>query len=273
MKLSYGIVLAALLIFSVSAAQKSTTKADTTIRYELPKTSAMDQIVKHTGYTLSYVESHEQASWVAYSLTREHIKGGKHERTNKFIEDPAVKTGSATNADYSRSGYDRGHLAPAADMGWSKETMAESFFFSNMSPQAPSFNRGIWKELEEQVRDWAVDNEKLYIATGPVLKDGLKKIGPSGVSVPNLYYKVILDYTEPETKAIAFVLANEASDKPLKSFVVSVDSVEKLTGINFFYQLPDDVEKRLEAKSDATLWKWKKVKTKTSSKTKEKNSK
>lgn len=259
MKIRYFVLLMLLLGLSVYAAQNNG-KAVKEVRYELPKSDTKAQIVQHTGYTLSYSEANEQASWVAYVLTKEHVEQRGIKRTNKFIEDPSVKTGSATNADYSHSGYDRGHLAPAADMGWSETTMKESFFFSNMSPQEPSFNRGIWKYLEEQVRAWAINNERIYIATGPVLTHDLQKIGPDGVSVPRYYYKVILDYTDPELKAIGFILPNQKSNLPLKHFAVSVDSVEHFTGVNFFYQLPDDVEKRLEAKADLNLWSWKRKK-------------
>jgi DNA/RNA endonuclease G, NUC1 len=256
MKIRYFVFLMLLLGLSAYAAHNSG-NAVKEVRYELPKPNTKEQIVQHTAYTLSYSEANEQASWVAYVLTKEHVEQKGIKRTNKFIEDPMVKTGSATNADYAHSGYDKGHLAPAADMAWSEVTMKESFFFSNMSPQEPSFNRGIWKDMEEQVRAWAIDNEKIYIVTGPVLTSGLSKIGPDGVSVPHYYYKVILDYTEPELKAIGFILPNQKSDLPLKHFAVSVDSVEHFTGIDFFYQLPDDVEKRLEAKADLNLWSWK----------------
>jgi endonuclease G, mitochondrial len=253
----YAILLAVLLTLSVSGVTNGG-KTDKDIHYELPMLGGKEQIVRHTGYTLSYSEANEQASWVAYALTRGHVEQRGHKRTNKFIEDPEITTGSATNADYKASGYDRGHLAPAADMGWSEITMKESFYFSNMSPQKPEFNRGIWKDLEEQVRTWAIDNETLYITTGPVLVKGLGKVGPNGVSVPRLYYKVILDYTQPELKAIGFIMPNQKSTLPLQHFAVSVDSVERLTGINFFYQLPDDIEKRLEAKVDLSRWCWEK---------------
>ncbi|WP_320054015.1 DNA/RNA non-specific endonuclease [uncultured Acetobacteroides sp.] len=260
MKIRYYFLLLLLLSLSVFAAQNNR-GAVNEVKYELPKADSRSQIVQHTGYTLSYSEANEQASWVAYVLTKEHVETRGIKRTNKFIEDPLVKTGSATNADYAHSGYDRGHLAPAADMGWSEATMRESFFFSNMSPQEPSFNRGVWKELEEQVRAWAIDNGRLYIATGPVLRAGLAKIGSDGVAVPRYYYKVILDYTEPGLKAIGFIMPNQGSDLPVRHFAVSVDSVEHFTGINFFYQLPDDVEKRLEAKVDPNLWSWKRKKS------------
>jgi endonuclease G len=125
-----------------------------------------------------------------------------------------------------------------------------------MSPQVPSYNRGIWKKGEDLVRTWAREYEELYIVVGPVLKSGLPTIGPNKVSVPAFYYKVILDYKGPDTKAIAFIMANEGSAESLQSFAVSVDSVEKLTGIDFFPSLPDEEENRLEKEVCIPCWIW-----------------
>ncbi len=224
---------------------------------EIPGISPGDHVVHHTGFSLLYNDAHEQASWVAYELTKEEtIK--RSERTNKFMPDPAVAGGTATDADYRGSGYDRGHLAPAADMGWSSATMAESFYYSNMCPQVPEFNRGIWKKLEEQVRTWASENEAVYVVTGPVLKTGLPGIGGSGVSVPEHFYKVILDYREPEIKAIGFILPNQGSGETLSHFAVTIDSVEIITGIDFFPSLPDSTEGWIEKSLCVNCWSWKK---------------
>ena len=227
----------------------------------LPLIEPKDDIIKHSGFILKYVEAYEQASWVAYELTAQETNG-KFKRTNKFRTDPSVKTKTADDLDYAGSGYDRGHLAPAADMGWSAAAMNESFYYSNMSPQDKSFNRGIWKNLENQVRVWARAYDTVYVVTGPVLSAGLPVIGPNKVAVPELYYKVILDYTLPEKKAIAFVLPNQPSAMELTEFSVSIDSVERLTGIDFFPQLPDEEEIYLEAASDVNNWSWEKINSK-----------
>lgn len=222
---------------------------------ELPKPKENEQIIKHFAYTLSYNEYYEQANWVAYELT--DIETISHfERTNKFIVDDLVKTGSATNDDYKKSGYDRGHLAPAGDMSWSEQAMKESFYYSNMSPQNPSFNRGIWKKAEELTREWAIENKSLYIVTGPILKKDLPTIGPNKVSIPNYYYKAILDYSEPEIKAIAFLIPNKPSKELLQNFTVSIDSLEHLSGHDFYYQLPDSIENKLEKNSIISNWNW-----------------
>jgi endonuclease G len=222
---------------------------------ELPLMKGNIPIIKHLGYAFQYSEKHEQAFWVGYELTKKETEKA-FERTDEFIPDPAVSTGTATVADYAKSGYDRGHLAPAADMGWSQQAMAESFYFSNMSPQEPGFNRGIWKNLEEQVRTWAKAYDSIYVVTGPVLKDGLVQLGPNGVSIPKYYYKVILDNTGDDAKAIGFLMPNQASKEPLEKFAVSVDQVEQETGIDFFNKLPDSRENASEKEVCIPCWTW-----------------
>jgi endonuclease G len=224
-------------------------------RLELPKFRQGDQVIEHFAYTLNYVENYEQASWVAYELTAsETVK--KYERSDQFYVDPKVNTGSATAIDYKGSGYDRGHLAPAADMGWSSKAMVESFYYSNMSPQDPGFNRGVWKRLEEQVRNWATEYGKIYVVTGPVLKGKLPTIGPSRVAVPNYYYKALLVPSGNSYKGIAFVMANTSSSLSLSNFAVTIDSVEQLTGIDFFHVLSDIEEQKIERTVCTSCWKW-----------------
>ena len=235
-------------------------KTSLILHLEIPSVSSKDKIITHAGYSLLYNEAHEQASWVAYELTKAETNK-RFNRSGKFIVDPLVTTGSANNADYSGSSYDRGHMAPAADMGWSLRAMKESFYYSNMSPQDPAFNRGIWKSLEELVRSWAIENEAVYVVTGPVLTKGLPTIGSDKVSVPRYYYKVILDYTEPGIKGIGFILPNEGSKEPLQSFAVSIDSVESVTGIDFFPLLPDDQERFIEKTLSVNAWTWKSTST------------
>ena len=227
---------------------------------EIPKTKPTDKIISHTGYSLLFNNKHKQANWVAYELTSDETNK-QFERTDKFITDPLIKSGTATDADYSGSGYDRGHLAPAADMGWSSATMAESFYYSNISPQLPGFNRGIWKKLEELVRTWSVENNALYIVTGPVLTYDLPTIGPDKVSVPKYFYKVILDYTQPEINGIGFIIPNTSSSAPLQKFAVTIDSVEKLTDIDFYPSLPDNQETQIEKTLCLNCWSWKSTNT------------
>lgn len=217
----------------------------------LPKSPFGEEVVRHTHFYLGYAEEYEQAIWVAYELTAVELIA-RVKRTDNFREDPNVSTGSATLADYKGSGYDRGHLAPAADMAFSSTSMSESFFLSNMSPQAPSFNRGIWKRLEEQVRGWAQSKGSIYVVTGGIISPADPEIGPNGVEVPSYYYKVLLDTKNYE--AIGFVLANKSGSGPILSYAVSIDKVEQLTGLDFFSQLEDELEDRIESEFNLGSW-------------------
>jgi endonuclease G len=183
------------------------------------------------------------------------------ERNNRFVPDPLLTSSTISNADYKNSGYDKGHLAPSADMCYSNQTMVESFYLSNMAPQNPGFNRGIWAKLEEQVRHWAVDDKAVYVVTGPVLTKGLPTIGSNRITVPAYFYKVILDYTMPDIKGIGFILPNQGSQEPLQHYAVTIDSVERLTNTDFFYQLPESHQRIIESTVDLSRWHWTAAKT------------
>jgi endonuclease G len=225
-------------------------------RYYLPSGSN-GQLVHHDYYSLSYIEEYEQAEWVAYELTKSSIQVPNVPRSSRYNPDYEVKTRSAFHRDYSNSGFTRGHLAPAGDMAFNEKAMEQSFFMSNMSPQKRKFNNGIWRELEEQTRDWAYKNKKLYIVTGPVLIGIDDYIGENRVAVPKRFYKVLLDLNGNERKGIGFVMSNEMSNDPLQEFAVSIDSVENLTGLNFFNGLMDeDLEIELESRLNLKKWKF-----------------
>ena len=176
-----------------------------------PMTINTDTVISYMGFDLGYNEQFEQASWVTYVLTRDEAESVIVNRTDNFRPDTSIRTGSAQLNDYRGSGFDRGHLAPAGDMKWHRTAMSESFLLSNMSPQSPSFNRGIWKKLEEQVRRWAIEKDSLYVITGPLLEPTDSLIGKSGVAIPTHYFKVLADLSPPDHSFIAFLLPNAAS--------------------------------------------------------------
>lgn len=216
-------------------------------------TPRQQQIIRHTGYTVSYNKDTKLPNWVSYELTRAETKG-KEKRSNRFIADPLVKGAIATNADYTRSGYDKGHMAPAGDMKWSPVAMNESFYFSNMCPQHPQLNRRGWKKLEDKIRDWAVADSAIIIICGPVIKKQPKTIGKNKVVVPQQFFKVILSPFVKPMRAIGFLFNNEQSVDPLSAYVVTVDSIERLTNMDFFSLLPDEIENKIEAKANYFQW-------------------
>jgi endonuclease G len=214
----------------------------------LPKSNG--ELVSHVYYTLSYNEKHEQAEWVHYYLDKNQISRNI-ERTNNFRVDKKVSTGTASLADYKGSGYDRGHLAPAGDMKKDRISMSQSFLMSNIAPQNASFNRGGWKKLENLVRGW-INNNALYITTAGVLENDLKTIGFNRVSVPNRFYKII--YNPKDQQMIAFLMPNQKITLPLISYVVTVDKIETLTGIDFYSEMEDDLEEKLESEKTIKGW-------------------
>ncbi len=218
--------------------------------------SSDGQVVNHSYYSLSYEEEHEQAEWVYYKITPEMMSGGA-KRSDDFRPDNKIKTESASLADYVGSGYDRGHLCPAASMSINSTAMSESFYLSNMSPQHPSFNRGAWKNLEDLVRQWAAKYEEVHVVTGPVFKNNKGTIGKNQVTVPGYYYKIV--YAPSRDKMIGFVMPNEKIDNDLATYAVDIDHIENLTGIDFFPQLNDSLEDILEGNVDVTKWEFAKT--------------
>ena len=207
--------------------------------------------IKHTYFTLSYSGKDKQAEWVAYSLTPMSINGSQ-KRASKFMADPKI-TDAIGPSSYSKSGYDRGHLCPAADMKLNNVSMNETFYMSNMSPQAPSFNRGIWSKLEGKVRDWALQKNGVYVVTGPLLNKSCGFVARS-ITVPCAYYKIVFKQTKSGVEAIAFMLPNAGSTLSLSQFVVSIDYLEALTGIDFFASLSDIEEEKFESIGLTNNW-------------------
>lgn len=224
---------------------------------EIPQTfvpsSTTDVIVKHDHFMLSYNESYEQAEWVAYLLKKEHLTYDDRKRPH-FIKDPKVGSGSADWRNYKRSGYDRGHLCPAGDRRFTKYAYDETFYTSNISPQNREFNAGVWNVLEQKIRQWVKKDNTIFVVTGGVLQDDLEQIGDEGVAVPKLFYKIIAKGNPESPKIIAFLMPNSPSSKSIQQFAVPVDKIEKLTGIDFFYQLADTVEKKLEKDIEPRNW-------------------
>ena len=220
-----------------------------------PDAYTCDTILVYSGFHLAYNEQFEQAAWVAYVLTREEIETGDIARSDNFREDKSIATGSASLADYRGSGFDRGHLAPAGDMKWSELAMSQSFLMSNMSPQLPAFNRGIWRKLETAVRNWALEKDSLYVITGPLFSPADSLIGVNGVGVPGFYFKVLVDLSPPDHDMIAFLLPNSASSEELIHFALPVDSLEKLSAYDFFAGAPDqDIIDWLEGRIEPGKW-------------------
>ena len=212
------------------------------------------QVIQRTGYTLAYDKKTKTPQWVAWELTKEETKGN-HERTDKFLPDPNVEGAKVVTTDYTGSGYDRGHMAPAGDMKWSKKAMEESFYMSNICPQIHHLNTGDWNELEANTRKWARRYGSVYVTCGPIYNGSRRTqyIGKNRVKVPDAFFKVILIQSPKKTCALGFFFENEAGQRPLNEYLVSIDYLEQTTGIDFFPSLPDELENTLEAETHNRL--------------------
>ncbi|PKP01077.1 MAG: DNA/RNA endonuclease [Bacteroidetes bacterium HGW-Bacteroidetes-6] len=206
-------------------------------------------LISHTFYTLSYNEKNEEADWVFYFLTPERTQNKVASRSDNFRPDPLVVTGSAELSDYRNSGFDRGHLCPASDMGFDSVAMSESFYMSNMCPQYPGFNRGVWKSLEEQVRVWSLQFDTLFVITGPVFySNTYLHIGKNKVAVPDACFKVLLGKKDSTYSTIGFIIPNVNGLKNFWQFCVTIDEAEAKTGFDFFGSLDDNIEIPVEEK-------------------------
>lgn len=221
-------------------------------------TDRPEEIVFHDGFVLSYNRKHLVPNWVSWLLTAERTKG-KEKRADNFQPDTAIAKGPvAEDSDYRRSGYDRGHMCPAADCKHSRASQNACFLLSNISPQTHALNAGDWKQLEELSRKWAQRYDSLYIVCGPVIEPGKKyeSIGANGVTVPKRYFKVIWRNTpDGSAHAVGFIFENSDQNRPLSAYAVTVDQVEEVTGINFFSKFPKNTERNAESAFDLKVWK------------------
>ena len=213
-----------------------------------------EQILKRVAYTASYNSDLRIPNWVAWQLTGVHTEGKNKRAGVKFHEDTDVPMPRAVDFDYVRSGYDRGHLCPSADNRWDAIAQEQSFLLTNVCPQDHNLNVGDWHELENLCRKWAKTYGSIYVVAGPVLFKGKHKtIGKNKVTVPEAFFKVVL-CMEGKPKAIGFVYRNESGNRPKSYYVNTIDDVERITGIDFFPALPDNVENEVEATSSLEAW-------------------
>lgn len=239
-----------------SAKPRKTSSVDTPstqlMKVVMPE-STPAQLIHYTGFDVSFNPALHIPNWVAWELTRSETLGTES-RKNQFVRDEAVK-GCPETYDYSYSGYDRGHMCPAGDMKWSKQSMSDSFYLTNICPQLKSLNTGAWKRLEEKCRQWAKADSAIIIVCGPVLTDNLREaIGDTRVAVPERFFKVILSPFANPPRGIGFIMKNGRVEGGMQKAAVSIDEVERITGLDFFSALPDSVESVVESQCDFPLW-------------------
>ena len=221
-----------------------------------PLNDRPEQILHRRGYTASYNRTTKTPNWVAWHLTAAHTHGRIQREEEVFTEDEDIPQGQrATDNDYYNSRYDRGHMCPAGDNKWDQLAMTQSFLFTNICPQNHGLNKYEWNDLEKLCRDWARQYGAVDVVCGPLFTTSgqQKTIGRNKVWVPDAFFKVVL-CRQGTPKAIGFVYRNEGKKQPMSDAVHSVDDIERLTGMDFFPALDDNIENKIEAKANLADW-------------------
>ena len=219
-----------------------------------PLVGVSEQIIKKKSYIASYNKDTKIANWVAWHLTSEHTEGSIG-RGNMFHEDEEVPSPKATVEDYKGSGWSRGHMCPAGDNKWDAEAMYQSFSLINVCPQNASLNSGLWNSLEIDCRNWAKRFHDIYIICGPVFfQQDHEVIGINEIYVPEAFFKVVL-CLNGKPKGFGVIVKNTAGNKKKDIYYNSIDQVERITGMDFFPLLSDDVEDEVESNLDMDMWK------------------
>lgn len=250
----YAYILLALPLLSTGCHHKN---EEAMVFHNLNKVttpSTMDNIdLEYEGFTVGFNPNFHTPNYVSWELMADETDGASS-RSNKFWNDPEVE-GCAYPYDYTNSGFDRGHMCPAADQKWSSTAMHHSFVMTNVCPQVHALNAGAWKTLEEKERLWAQRDSLLVIVAGPVFPKGeIERIGDSEVAVPTAFYKVFLAPLANPVRAIGFVYPNMKCPGNMQNYSCTVDEVERITGLDFFSSLPDDMEERIESSASFKDW-------------------
>lgn len=243
--MTYVLLLASVFLFVIEASAFALTRT-------LP-TGKTGPVISREGYALQYDGECKISFWVSYSMSEQDlVKNAK--RTNDFRPDPEIKVPQAQLTDYKNSGYDRGHMGRAGIFTRSKKVMSESFILSNIVPQDSYMNQqGAWRRLEDFEYLNIQKQKNVLIVSGPIMGPNMQTIGKNEVCVPNHVYKVIYRAGE-RPSAIAFIIPNFRAEGTFLSYAVSVDVLEKETGLDFFHELPDKIESKIEARFNASDW-------------------
>lgn len=218
------------------------------------KDSAPVKTIEYEGFTVSYNSQLHIPIWVSYELAAEETKGPYSREGKDYQQDPNTQVSQADASDYRRSGWSRGHMAPAADFKWSDTAMTQTFYYTNICPQDIQLNNNYWGTLEKHVRGWAKQFGKVYVVTGPVLGNSIRKIGTHGVAVPDAFFKAILAQYGEGWTSIGFIMMNTPDPRRLKDCATTVNDVEKLTGLDFFDFLDNSIEEEVESTLDYKTW-------------------
>lgn len=227
------------------------------VSLELPAFDANHAVLYYTGFTVGYDSDNKLPAWVAYELTEDEVLADATDRDGKsFKVDRNAGVPQAEDSDYRKSGWSRGHMAPAADFKWSDQAMTETFLFTNCCPQLDKLNGGSWSKLENRVREWAKEMGSVYVVTGPVVGEHENGyIGLNHIPVPDAFFKAVLaaDGTGGY-QSVAFVMHNIGTSQPYPDCTMTVNELESLLGMDLFHTLPDQLEDKVENRIDRAFW-------------------
>lgn len=257
-------IIGGLILYASTQRKKQHDAAQSAMEQAGPRAVAGDSLIytvipdglphadkNYTGFYVCFNPENHTPNWVGWELTAAETEG-RISRSNKFWTDDDLP-GCPSTDDYRRSGYDRGHLFPAAEAKWDSDAMRECFSLANIAPQDNSLNSGAWKTLEEKERLWAAKMGRLIIVAGPLYQAGDKNcIGATQVRVPSAFFKVIL--APEQSRCIGFIYNNSHCPGRMENYMLSVDEVEEFTGFDFFSSLPDEIENDIEARKEASFW-------------------
>jgi len=253
------IVLLGFMLRSVASSQSDShmyARPDTTADLLFVRTapSLVNRDIEYAGFRVGFNPVMHVPNYVAWELTADRTDGPCSRKGVSFQADPAVD-GCPTPADYRRSGYDRGHMAPAADMKWDSTAMAQCHYLTNIAPQAQQLNTGAWNRLENLCRKWARRYGRVIIVAGPILTDRISRhIGSTQVAVPDRYYKVVMAPDARPPMGIGFIMPNAYVEGGVQQTAMSIDQVEAVTGMDFFSALTDSLEADVESQTSFHQW-------------------
>ena len=249
---------AVIVIHGTKSAQNvdvvSSTEGQRDIDLPVLQSNIPEQILYRKGYVVSYNKKNRLPNWVAWHLTADHTSGDNKRPGSAFHEDMEVPIPRATNGDYRKSGWSRGHMCPAGDNKWDADAMYDSFLLTNACPQHSNLNSGVWNQIEMSCRRWAEKYNDVYIVCGPVLfRQEHETIGPNKVVVPEAFFKVVL-CLNGTPKGIGFICRNTDGSRAKDNYVNTIHQIERITGITFFPNLSQEIAELVKEKADLQEW-------------------
>ncbi len=212
------------------------------------------QVLDRGEFVIGWSPSLRHPVWCAYHVPAP-AKFEVGERPS-FKKDKSAQF-SPKAGDYAKTGYDRGHLAPnyAITSRFGPEAQSKTFLMSNVAPQTPSLNRGVWREIEHRIAElWTARYGEIWVIVG-CISNGRETLSGNDVDVPTKFYQIVVAQHGSEVRALAVLIEQRLPWRAWPArYIVSIDEVERASGFDFLEELPDDIEDALESEVPTRLW-------------------